>query len=907
MLRWLFLSCCLLLLVAACAGELTLSITADDLDAAHCQTFDGARAIGTVPVETLQWLFGLAPTSPDKEWEFGALAGKDRYFRAAFTHPVHIGTIFTTLFGTLTAGAHFQQGIGVSFSYLKPTAPYPGDVTADDQWVRVPDDGALKTLPPGVTTRALRISDRYLQPQSFTSRLRPMLLFQERYYSALELGQSKIAGREGKPESWLGVWNTPLTVAAILAEIHTTSVSVEMLKPGGDEPAAVATPERWKHLPDFSLTSGFSLYQVDKPLTSNALRLSYAARGLTSAFALVLPLVNLGNTPEVPSLQTPPPPFALSYDMPMDGFIALQISDAKSGKLVRRLVAEVPRDKGPVREAWDLKDEDGQTVPPGDYTWKAYARPPLRLTYEISVNNAGQPAWWAPPPGKGGGSWMADHTPPSSACAVGNMIFLGSPCAESGNSSIAVDLDGNKLWGATVSGFDGTERLAGDGHYAYLIHTNYVKQVDPAHDFTVRHIFTPHFPRDLPGAPISGAAAHGDKLYIAYNVPPPSWLVPSFSADALDPDNSMPRVWLRRGNGHRGGREDKNYGESEYDELMKYYAAFLVDFLPEKTPSLSGSPVPSDSDAFFGDAPENGPFGGMVTVAFKKPVTLGSLMIPDAGIKVFALKPGTKLSDDAPADAGPDDPGGNADINAGGDKFNEDDWLPLPVTGKPGLPGIALAPAGGLQTTALRFKTTRLIWCLAMGRRFADLAPQAERIIEEGTPSAHGGWQVERSSKTPITIYTPAMMALQWKTPVSLRGVSLTYPVASTTAVDYWVGPADKDVKAALHDDNCWKEAGLIQPVQFSWSSHLGTVRCVDFGGSITTRAVRVRALEPAGYRNPPYGTRPVSDAHRAGFDAILAYQSLGGDPELPVQTGARITEYQIPAPDEKDGQLTEH
>ncbi len=171
----------------------------------------------------------------------------------------------------------------------------------------------------------------------------------------------------------------------------------------------------------------------------------------------------------------------------------------------------------------------------------------------MSVNNAGQPAWWAPPPGKGGGSWMADHTPPSSACAVGNLIFLGSPCAESGNSSIAVDLEGNKLWGQSVAGFDGTERLAGDGRYAYLIHTNYVKQVDPENKFAVRHIFTPHFPRDLPGAPISGAAAHGDKLYIAYNVAPPSWLVPSFSAEVLDPDNSMPRIWLRRGNGHRGG------------------------------------------------------------------------------------------------------------------------------------------------------------------------------------------------------------------------------------------------------------------------------------------------------------------------------------------------------------------
>ncbi len=276
-------------------------------------------------------LFGLECRA-GREWEFGALAGKDRYFRAAFTHPVRIGTIYTTLAGSLTAGAHFQQGIGVSLSYLKPTAPYPGDVTADEQWVRVPDDGALKTLPPGVTTRALRVSDRYLQPQTFTSHVRPMLLFQERYYSALELGQSKVAGREGKPESWLGVWNKPVTVVALLAEINTTSVTVEMLKPGGDEPAAIASPERWKHLKDFPLTRGFSLYQVDKPFESNALRLTHAYprpyQRLRAGAAAGEPGRYAGGAQPAGAAAA----LRLPYDMPMDGFIALQISDAKTEK-----------------------------------------------------------------------------------------------------------------------------------------------------------------------------------------------------------------------------------------------------------------------------------------------------------------------------------------------------------------------------------------------------------------------------------------------------------------------------------------------------------------------------------------------------------------------------------------------
>jgi len=794
--RLLCLSCCLLLGAAVLAGELTPSITADDLDTAQSLTYDGARALGPVPVDTLRALFGLA--QGPEEYKFAEGAGKDRYLRAAFNKPVTIGTLYTTLGSGAPAGTYLQPGIGTSISYLKPTAAYPGDVTNDDQWVKLPD-GALKTLPPGITTRALRISDRYLQPQTFASHAKLMMCFQERYYSALNLGQSKVAGREGKPETWMGVWSTQQTVVAILAHsLGAPSANVEMLKPDTTENAVVAAAEHWKHLKEFAGGRGVSLYRFDKPFPSNALRLTIATRGRTSAYGLVLPLVNLGDKPDVPSLDVPPPPYKIAYNMPMDGFVAVHISDKKTGKLVRRLVAEVARDKGTISEPWNLKDDDGHIVPPGEYTWKVLARPPLKLTYEMSVNNAGQPAWWAPPPGKGGGSWMADHTPPSSACAVGNMVFLGSPCAESGNSSIAVDLEGNKLWGQTVAGFDGTERLATDGRYAYLIHTNYVKQVDPQHDFALRHVLTPHFPRDLPAAPIGGAAGRGDKLYISYHVPMPSWLVPSFTANELDPSNSIPRVWLRRGNGHRGDRSDKNYGESEYDELMIYYGAFLVDYMPDKCPALSGSPVPSSTVAYFGDAPAEGPFSGMVTAAFKTPVTLGSLMIPNANIKVYALKPGAKLADDAPPEEGPDGLEGGG---LGGDKFNEDDWVQLPVTGKPGQPGIALAPAGGLKTTALRFKTSRLIWCLAMGRRFADLAPQAERIIEEGKATAHGGWEVERPATTPITEFSQAMMALQWKEPVQLRGVSLTYPIASTTAVDYWIGPADKDPKTALHDD----------------------------------------------------------------------------------------------------------
>lgn len=732
-----------------------------------------------------------------------------------------------------------------------------------------------------------------------------MLLFQERYYSALNVGQSKVSRRVGAPDTWMGVWSSPQNVVAILGNpINAPSLKVEMLKATATQNAVIADADQWKQLPDIAPSGAVSVTRIESGFASLAVRLTAGPRAPTgSAYGDVIPLVNLGDIAEVPTLETPPPPFRLEYNMPMDGFVAIAISDKKTSKLVRRLVAEVPRDKGPVSEPWDLKDDNGQLVMPGEYTWKVLARPPLKLTYQMTVNNAGQPAWWAPAPGKGGGGWLADHTPPSSACAVGNLIFLGAPVAESGQSSIAVDLEGNKVWGQTLAGFDGTTRLAGNGKVCFVLHPNYVKEVDPSHDFAVRNVYTPKFSRDLPMTPISGAAALGDKLYISYGAPNASWLVPSFTSNDMNPDNSLPRIWLRKGNGGRSGQNDRNYGLDEYDELMQFYGAFLTDQMPDLSPSYPDGPVPSSDQAYFGDSPANGPLGGMVTAVFKKPVTIGSVMVPDAKIRVYALKPGAAMPADTPGGGDPDAVlEGNPDT---GEKFNEDDWIQLPVSGAPGKPGIGLAPPGGLQTQALRFSCTRLIWGLAMGRRFADVAPQAERIIEEGQETPHGGWSVERPSSTPITEYTPAMMGLQWNTSVSIRGVSLTYPVASTTYVDYWVGPDSKSPKASLHDDTCWKQAGIIQPVQFSWSGQLGTTRQVDFGDVIKTRGIRVRATEPAGYRNPPYGLKPVTGPHKAGFDAIVAYSPLGDDPTMPLQYGPRITEYKIPSIDDKDGQLT--
>jgi len=900
------LLCVVLAWRPAWTATLPLAISPTDLDLPHCQAFDGLTPMPPVTAETLQTLLGLHE-SPGVKWETAETAGKDRCFRVAFTAPVAIGTIYTSFASGLSSSARFQQGIGASISYLKADVPAPGDIANDDQWVKLPA-GSLVVLPPGVKTRALRFRDRYLAPVGYPSKFTFTLLFAERYYSALNIGQSKQTGVKGKPDVWYGAWNDPQEIAGMLLTPFTPQlVQVDSLKPEATEHPTVAAATAWKRQPDSAPGfARYALYPFDKPVATRGLRLTVPVRGDQATFTTVLPLVRLGDRPDPPSLQTPPPPYKIQYTMPMDGFAALEIHDKTTGKLVRRLIGEVPRDKGLINEPWDLKDDNGQYVPPGIYTWKAITRPPFRLTYELTVNNAGQPAWWAPPPGKGGGGWLADHSAPIAACTVSDLVFLGSPVSESGQSLIAVDKDGNKQWGegALQLGFFGPHCLAGDSRYAYLIKENFIQRVDTQQEFKTATIFDERLPRDLPGWPIGGAATHAGKLYISYNAPPVSWLQPSFSADLLDPKRSVPMIWLQKGNGHRGGRGEKNYGEAEYDELMRFYAAFLTGNMPDDCPSLAGVPLPSSSQGYFGDAPAAGSLAGNVVAVFKTPVPVGSILVPDGHLHVFALKPGVKVPDDMMSSDTLDPEGSNGGDEGG--PFKDEDWVELPVTGKAGQPGIALTPNGGIVTQALRFKTRRLQYALVLSHRLTDVAAQAERLFTEGAITEHGGWRVTRDAATPITPFNPVMMALQWKAPVTLRGVSLNLATPySTTAVDYWVGPVTADPKTSLTDDACWHEAGRIVPQVFNgYFAQEPVISNVDFGALVPTRAVRVRILEPEDYRHPPYGNRPVTPPHKAGFEAIVAYQHLGEDPTLPEEWNARITEFQLPAKDDVKPQV---
>jgi hypothetical protein len=581
-----------------------------------------------------------------------------------------------------------------------------------------------------------------------------------------------------------------------------------------------------------------------------------------------------------------PAPIAFTYTMPYEGFLALQIVDKATGTLVRRLVAEVPRPQGPVTETWDGKDDAGQYVKPGDYAWSAIARPPLKLTYEYTVNNAGQPAWWAPKPGKGGGGWLSDHSLAHEVCAVGDVVFIGAGGGENAHALIAVDRAGNKLWGigSPFGAFSGVTRMASDGAYAYVQNGTEIVRVDPQHDFArvklnIDYQFSRAYPAPAGGGGAfydGGLAARQGKLYLTVRSKGAPWVRSSFTPEQVAGAQCLPAVINRK--------RPEEYGE-DWTETERFHAAFA-----------DGGAANSANGNGYGEAPKNGPLKDMLTVVYTRPVALGSVLVPDGRIKVYALKDGAKLptvSDEPEEDA------------AETEVVDPALWTPLTVSGKPGAPALAL-PAQGMRTQALRFTATRLPYALVTERRMADVAPAAERVFAAGG-AVGNGWAVQRNSADrPISKEDPACMALVWQTPVAVRGLSLVQPDSAFFAVDVWTGAGDP--KAAVEAGDGWQQVGYVEAGTRGPRATTPLAHHIDFGEVYTTRAVRVRAVLPANTRGYMGNINPVSGPHTAAVSHFIAYSPAGNDLPFPAELTRRVVEISLPAdPTKEKGTVTKN
>ena len=190
---------------------------------------------------------------------------------------------------------------------------------------------------------------------------------------------------------------------------------------------------------------------------------------LHGVLVLTVAIVNAGAAATSPESH---PPIPVAFELREAGFVTLVIEDSL-GRRVRNLIAETPFTAGPHTVYWDGLDESGKIPGPrngtpglqysyqikgklveaGSYRVRGLYHKGIDVRHEMAVYNEGNPPWRASNIGnsdKGGGRWLADHTPPSGVLYVpeaGGRIYVVSPVAEAGDGLVWLDLNGRKLGG----------------------------------------------------------------------------------------------------------------------------------------------------------------------------------------------------------------------------------------------------------------------------------------------------------------------------------------------------------------------------------------------------------------------------------------------------------------------------
>jgi hypothetical protein len=918
-----------------------LSVTVEDLEVTQCRAFADRKEVSVASVESLNAPLKSGKSGGAGRWSTGAVAGEVRHFRVVLKRPVLVGTICSD----------------AEVALLREDAALPGDVFDERQWQRI-EGGLVRALPRQTPVRAVRLTIRvhsHAWDAVWKESVYPGLwMLAGRFYNPAAFGRSGWASvtrtheKTKKPEAFwqsLNYWPVTREVAGVLvcsdaatdeaASANETSASpaptISVLGTKEVVHPQIAEAVDWKNVPTQRHNAVFAF---STPIKTHAVRFVTPAPAKTTfrvdELPPVVPLVELADNEAAPDVKSfsfvPPSPVALQYDMPLDGFAAVRIEN-EAGQHVRRLVAEVERSRGAVTEGWDLRDDEGRAVPPGKYRFVGLARPPLKLTHEISVYNAGSPPWMAPVPG--GGWWMADHSAPVAACAIGEHMLFSALGAEFGVPLIATDLDGKKQWHDL---HQGAERLVSNGRSAFIVNSGEVFRITPNESrrapiqgterrqgpdesdypkkgndptFSKQLIHKFEYSDTVPGhgsgkivSDRSGAAVHDRLLAVSYNGASAPWVQSGLKASDIDLTRCLPRPL------------PKKVHETDLNPTERLLSTFQI--------------VPSSLVSKFGPAPEKGAIARTLILALRKEVPLGSVVLPAGAVQAYALRPGQTVPPEFIPPETPDQDGDIAKTTASktdllGDaklndlledlkqRFDPKIWMPL-TRASTDRDDIAIAE----QPTTTRMivfsgpKLEALDFSLFLDRRFRNATPEAKPIVLEGKLTKNGGWQFLRDKAHPLSYGEPAVAGYVWSQPKSLRGFFLSKPTEwSATAVDAWIGPAEMPIDAAaLRDNSLWQQLHLHQQtknhIKFNW--HTNRVISGDFGETIATRALRIRVVEP------PSGAGAAPKPFVAGgFDGFIALEPFANDTDRTVNLAQRVTLLDLPSEDVKPGAAATH
>ena len=725
--------------------------------------------------------------------------------------------------------------------------------------------------------------------------------------------------------SWFVLsWQEKRSVEGLLLQDNFEGLDVQVFNgPDAINPVA-ATEQEWKSVRSFKQTlSGPHRWISFAPIQTRAVRILITkTKGPETSVAKLAGfhvLSDLGDRP-VPApvrVTGDEPVFQIAYELAQSGKVTMVVEDAE-GKRVRNLIANVEQTAGSNTLPWDLKDEKGNYVAPGRYKWRGITHPPLALRYEmtaypnVSSHFPERPAWLTGASGTGG--WLADHTPPHAACVAGDRVFLGAPVAESGVSLIECDLEGRKQWGhASFAGFTGCWMLASDGRTIYntMAATNFAKAgldkrteavwaVDlESHKVSTVAMLEPTAARKRG---LQGFAARDGKVYLAIHSEE-DWF--SNAAAALDVDlaNCIPAYTPPR----------KERAPHEY--VPDPRTDFLRLLRLKDTPPGQGS-----GGLVYLETTKSRDRQQRLMVSFGKSVPIGSLVFPlppreeKVQFQISVLKP------DAPYPPQPEERSHWRDITINdraswgvvtlpeatstrallfsfirGKAAAGEDLL-LEVEEKKGGPTLektvekavsARASKGGFEGADDSWQR-QLEGMKVLSRRFENVAAAAQVRVSSGKVESDGSWDARRSQ--PLSVADPAVYALEWKQPQTLRGLALKEIDGEQTEVDVFTGPAGAavDIASAVG----WETVATYHqnlrhyyqpdPLHNSRARYLDGY--VDFGRDVNTRAVRLRIVKQWDTKaHYPSGVRfdqgeQLLDLKRCRVYGVAALRYLGGE-----------------------------
>jgi hypothetical protein len=951
---------------AARAQSLSLALAKADVDLSACWSFQDDAAQPVVADELFAVL-GLDKNPSKLRWSAGSLRGESaatvfRYL-VVFKQPIGVGSILV-------------QSAGHELALLKPDAKLPPDVNDAQAWTTPgappSQSGAvLYPLASGTTTRAILLTDRRDRGRSSIDTLALLkprwqnvapaaLAYARNEYTpprssntaAASLvttgkGNWASAGKDDKgfvsspaineinPEWFMLAWDEPQTLRGLWIDGNLLSITVDMfVGPNSINPRA-GTPGEWRRMKKLSERADHGRWILfDEPLVARGVRLNITKTDPKAANIATIhglhAFRDLGDAPPL-ELAAPTdasrPPFRIAGALGGGENVTLVVNDA-AGRRVRNLVVRQPSTSTSFEQAWDLRDEEGKLVQPGQYQWRAITWPTLQARYEFTVypnvsQHAPENAPWLTGV-NGSGGWMADHSPPASVCTAGDRVYLGATVAESGVSFIECDLAGKKLWGHhSFAAWTGPRYLASDGKTVFVgaqvlgETPDTVWGVDIATKQVRTVVSVP--PTSERNRGMKGLAVRGHELVMSVEAPD-NWLVNAAAAEDVDLAACYPL--------YRPARKPR----VAYEIVPKPQEDFLRLF------RLAGTPpgMEIDGSLIWLQSVRSSLRRQHIMLAFHRPVPLGSVAFPlpdtkDVRVELSVLKPGApyppNLDDarqwipfsekaDEPWDVIPAPEGtltralritfikGSADD----DLLSSTDAKPTKGSDVPDV-GFSLDKPAPSRSALTEFASDQGQWLgrlegmKLLRRRFRSALAGATVRVNSGTVARDGSWDAQRTR--PLTEADPGIYALEWKSPQKIRGLTIKEIDGKSTTIEVYTGDAAGPLDIA--SDVGWEAVGRHEPVR---RNHHGGTEAdnhaarytddyVDFGREITTRAVRLRITEQ--WTDPgPRGELGVRkdlggmtiDPCRCRVYGVAPVAYLGGEPPLDSRGSQRIEFY---------------